>query len=351
MNESNKKNEEVIIDLKNALLLFDSSDNDTFFSFKLFFYYCHRIIYFLSIIYISITFILWLAISIYKFQFFNILVASKAAIVFFTMFMFAFIATILTDDLNKEEKKKKDNPKLNQFKNILNHRLYLKESYIKLFNQDFIKLLDLINKIDDHHIKTTIIEKLYFSLDDYPHYYMRFNDFKKDYDIRFNNLNKYINTCLNNKIDLEIKFIDDIIYIKTSEDKIESIDSIKNIDEKMKKLLPIIEFYRQNNVENDLNINCPEYEYILSKYQSYNTISDEKELTQFGYKMDDFYIINNGNIDKINVLIEINEEIKKQKIDDENILNKFKEFQERFKFLNINELRQYQINLLVNISK
>ena len=338
--EYEEESKEIVIDLKNALSLFNHKENEKKFDrkFKLFYFgrefssYSKGVLFIFPIAYF-VFFILWLLIeytSNKSISFTNnpLLYLIPFYIVSGAVFL-GTAAGIISNIIDYLSNPKKNIPN-KKFNDIINNNLQLKNNYSILFNQDLIKLSSFINNLN---LNNNEYNKIMYSLSNIRN------------DDELNKINKYINLCANEKLELKSEFIEDITYSKPTLDK--PNNDIADISEEIKNILPIIEFYKENNVRNILNIDFSAYDNILSKYQSYNILSDEYEIDNLYFDIMLFKSFHNENTDKINILMEIKRMLDENSITDENIVNEFDLLQDNFNSLEIQELKKYKNNLIL----
>ena len=340
--EHEEKNKEIVIDLKNALSLFNHKEDENKFDKQLKLFYLKKyllinpfkFISIFSIIYIPLV-ILFSVVLFFCDMIFTINIPTKVYLFFSFIFpliiltinMLCLIGQSMIDILKSSVEL--ENIQNKKFNIIMNNNLQLKNNYSTLFNRDFFKLSSLINNLIFNDNYNEYKKIVYF-----------LSNIKNDDDL--NKINKYINLCANKKLELKSEFIEDITYSKLILDK-----PRYDISQEIKNILPIIEFYKENNVRNILNIDFSAYDNILSKYQSYNIISDENEIHDLHNNIVTFDSLHNGKTDKINIFIEIKKMLDENSITDENIVNEFGSLQDNFGSVEIQELKKYKNNLIL----
>ena len=201
----------------------------------------------------------------------------------------------------------------------------------KYFNNDFI----ILSKIVNSNRKLIEVRNL-----------INTNKNNKD---SFNKINNYIHACQIKKMTFDVNFLKSLCEKKVIEK--EEIPLIEIINTKVKKILPIIEFIVQNDVENKLNlINYDAYHQVKEKYQTYNMIDDENKMIDFCESLEKMSKIFDHDTDKIKLMLNIKETIDKNNIVDNDILDKFNQLNSSFEYKTISGLNYFNNELILHLN-
>ena len=199
-------------------------------------------------------------------------------------------------------------------KDVIRYELYNDEDFKDIFNDDFIKFSKLIDKYSYEEQESAL-------------QFIKVNSHSE-------NLIKYINLVENNNVEFSLDFMKKI-HQKTPPLLTESEDVLV-------KIMPIFEFYQINNVEELIDMNHDDYKFIKNNKDNYNLNSDELKFKRFNNSCNRFHQLNNGNTDKINILLRISQIFKLHNISDENINEQFKYVKENFQLISIIELNKLE---------
>ena len=203
-------------------------------------------------------------------------------------------------------------------KNVIRNKLYNDEDFQDILNDDFIQFFKLINKYSYEEQESAL-------------QFITVNSYSE-------NLIQYIKLAENEDVELSIDFM------KQIHQKTPILPLTKN-EEVLVKVMPIFDFYKMNNIEELIDINHDDYKFIKDNKDNYNLNSDELYIKKFNNICNRFYQINNGNTDKINVLLRISKIFKLNELSDQDINQQFKYVKENFQFVSILELNKLEYDV------
>lgn len=211
--------------------------------------------------------------------------------------------------------------------------LYKDDAIKKEFNKDFVRLMQFIDENkDDSNYQTNK-----FNMDVF-----NFINEHKRYDL--SHLESYFNNCFYKKEIFNFE------YIKKTEDFNDDAIRLRVIQnltgDVIKKVSFLIDFYRENNILNTIDIDYKYFNQIYDKYQNSNLIDNYSELDLFKNNVDLFMITNGHDTNKISEMLNIKNIFDSKDIQDSIYHQDFKKLEKNFNCIKINDIIDFKNNLL-----
>lgn len=145
-------------------------------------------------------------------------------------------------------------------------------------------------------------------------------------------IQEYLDYCYKNNKKFDFNFVknDDFLKLKKS--------VIYEVEKRIIKAMPIIEYYQNNDIPNKIKLDLSSYNYIVSKYKNYNEIKSELDLNELNYQLINFLNTNNQDSNKITSLFKIFCFIKDKNITDEKWINEYDQMVNHFDKLSLDTI-------------
>ena len=199
----------------------------------------------------------------------------------------------------------------------INYRRYFRQDKIdKFLNPDFIQLLPKIN----------------YSQETYDLLVSVMVDNKIPDDIE-----AYVHNCFDKDIDINL----DVIKAMNHNEE--------EIKENIQKIIPIIDFYKDNDIVHKIDLNYELYESILANIDSYN-LNHKYDLMCFNFDLIKFYNINGGDAKKIGEMLLLTDFIDTHEFDEDEIKT-YEKIKSEFYFIDVAEITSFRFNMEQKYSK